>query len=134
MGFNYSCLLYTSPSPREIIVLSVVIILLVAALIARKGQKKLKLKAPTKPSTKPSPYKITPTKAPEKISKCVRCKATLKPNAKFCSKCGGKVEGRTIASPSITTPAKAKVCSLCGDKLSDTEKFCKWCGTKIESQ
>ncbi len=115
-----------------IIVLSVVIILLVAAIIARKGQKKLKLKSPTKSLAGPSPYKKTSAEATDKPSKCVRCNAILKPGVKFCSKCGGKVEGRALAIPSIITPAKAKACSLCGSKLSETEKFCKWCGTKIE--
>jgi len=124
-----------------IIVLSVVIILLVAALIARKGQKRLKLKSPTKTKaqTSTSPYKTAPSKitiekAPEKVKKCKRCKAPIKPETKFCSNCGGKIEGRTIGKPSVTTPAKAKACSLCGSKLSGTEKFCKWCGTRIENQ
>lgn len=115
-----------------IIVLVVVIIVLLAAVVARRGQKKLKLKAPEKPSTKPSPYKATPTTAPEKVQKCKRCKAPIKPDSKFCTNCGGKMEGRQIGTPSITTPATAKSCSLCGSKLTSTEKFCKWCGTKIE--
>jgi len=122
-----------------IIVLSVVIILLVAALIARKGQKKLKLKSPTKTTAQTSPYKTAPSKiiikeTPEKVKKCKRCKAPIKPETKFCSNCGGKIEGRTLGKSSVTTPAKAKACSLCGSKLSITEKFCKWCGTKIENQ
>ncbi len=115
-----------------IIVLVVVIIILLAAVVARRGQKKLKLKTPEQPSTKPSPYKATPTTAPEKVQKCKRCKAPIKPDSKFCTNCGGKIEGRQIGTPSITTPATAKSCSLCGSKLTRTEKFCKWCGTKIE--
>ena len=115
-----------------IIVLVIIVVVLLAAVVARRGQKKLKLKAPEQPSAKPSPYKETLAKAPEKVQKCKRCKAPIKPDSKFCPNCGGKIEGRQIGAPTITTPAKAKTCSLCGSKLAVTEKFCKWCGTKIE--
>ncbi|MEE9378118.1 MAG: zinc ribbon domain-containing protein [Candidatus Lokiarchaeia archaeon] len=115
-----------------IIVLVIIVVVLLAAVVARKGQKKLKLKTPEQTSTKPSPYKETSAKAPEKVLKCKRCKAPIKPDSKFCPNCGGKIEGRQIGAPTITTPAKAKTCSLCGSKLAGTEKFCKWCGTKIE--
>jgi flagellar basal body-associated protein FliL len=119
-----------------IIILVVIAIILIAAVIARKGQKKLKLKEPiTQEQPKKSPYKITPSeKAPikEEEIKCIRCGASIKPDSKFCPKCGGKIEGRQVGVPSITTPATAKTCSLCGSKLTGTEKFCKWCGTKIE--
>ncbi|MFW9998745.1 MAG: zinc ribbon domain-containing protein [Candidatus Hermodarchaeota archaeon] len=115
-----------------IIVLVVVIIILLAAVIARRGQKKLKLQTPEKSTTEPSPYKVKTEEAPEKILKCKRCKASLKPDSKFCPNCGGKIEGRVIGTPSITTPAEAKNCSLCGSKLTGTEQFCKWCGTKVE--
>ena len=116
-----------------IIVLVVVIIVIIAAVIARRGQKKLKLKAPTTPvPKKPSPYKITPPETVEEEIKCTRCNTLIKPDAKFCPKCGGKIEGRQVGAPSITTPATAKTCSLCGSKLIGTESFCKWCGTKVE--
>jgi len=115
-----------------IIVLVIIVVVLLAAIVARKGQKKLKLKTPEQTSTKPSPYKETPAKTPEKVQKCKRCKAPIKPDSKFCPNCGGKIEGRQIGAPNITTPAEAKTCSLCGSKLTGTEKFCKWCGTKIE--
>jgi hypothetical protein len=118
-----------------IIVLVVVVILLVAALIARRGQKKLKLKSPTEVTTKESPYKSVIKKPEEtkEVSNCIRCDAPLKPGAKFCIQCGGKVEGRKKSTPSVVTPATAKSCSLCGSKLSGSENFCKWCGTKIEN-
>jgi hypothetical protein len=119
-----------------IIFLVIVVIILIAAVVARRGQKKLKLKAPTtQEQPKRSPYKITP---PEKEAvkkeeiKCTRCDASIKPDSKFCPKCGGKIEGRQVGVPSITTPATAKTCSLCGSKLTGTEKFCKWCGTKVQ--
>jgi hypothetical protein len=116
-----------------IIILVVVVIVLIAAVVARRGQKKLKLKAPTTPEQKKvSPYKVTPPKPVEKEINCTRCNSPLKSDAKFCPKCGGKIEGRQVGVPSITTPAKAKSCSLCGSKLTGTESFCKWCGTKVE--
>ena len=116
-----------------IIILVVVVIILIAAVVARRGQKKLKLKAPTTPDQKKvSPYKTTPPKTVEKETKCARCNASIKPDSKLCPKCGGKIEGRQIGVPSITTPATAKTCSLCGSKLTGTESFCKWCGTQIE--
>jgi hypothetical protein len=115
-----------------IIVLVIVVILLIAAVLARRGQKKLKLKSPTTPEQKKiSPYKTT---QPEKVevTNCPRCDASIKPDSKFCPKCGGKIEGRQVGVPSVTTPATAKSCSLCGSKLTGTESFCKWCGTKVE--
>jgi hypothetical protein len=114
-----------------IIILVVVVIILIAAVVARRGQKKLKLKEPEKTppkGTKGSPYKKVQTTE----LNCVRCGASLHSDSKFCPKCGGKVEGRQIATPSVTTPPDAKNCSLCGSKLTGTEQFCKWCGTKIE--
>jgi RNA polymerase subunit RPABC4/transcription elongation factor Spt4 len=116
-----------------IIILVVVIIVLTAAVIARIGQKKLKLKEPEKTpakGTKGSPYK----KAPITELNCIRCGASLHSDSKFCPKCGGKVEGRQISITNVSTPANAKTCSLCGSKLTETEKFCKWCGTKIEDK
>ncbi|MFW9783264.1 MAG: zinc ribbon domain-containing protein, partial [Candidatus Heimdallarchaeota archaeon] len=118
-----------------IIVLVIVFILIIAALVARRGQKKLKLQEPADKTTKVSPYKKVDKKVEETevvTGNCVQCNAPLKPNAKFCIKCGKKVEGRQIGSSSVVTPATAKTCSLCGSKLSGTEKFCKWCGTKVE--
>lgn len=118
-----------------IIVLVIVGILIIAALIARRGQKKLKLQAPADSTSKVSPYKKDDKKVEEAeavVGNCIQCNAPLKPNAKFCIKCGKKVEGRQIGSPSVVTPATAKTCSLCGSKLLGTEKYCKWCGTKVE--
>jgi RNA polymerase subunit RPABC4/transcription elongation factor Spt4 len=111
------------------IILGVVIIVLIAAVIARIGQKKLKLKEPEKTPTKKSPYKKEATTE----AKCIRCGASLHSDSKFCPKCGGKVEGRQGFSTNVTTPTNSKTCSLCGSKLTKDDKFCKWCGTKIEN-
>ncbi|MFX1427728.1 MAG: zinc ribbon domain-containing protein, partial [Promethearchaeota archaeon] len=118
-----------------IIIIIIVVIILIAALVARRGQKKLKLKSPSEKTPGVSPYKKVTTKPEEdkEVSNCVRCNAPLKPTAKFCTQCGGKVEGRKISSSTVITPATSKNCSLCGSKLSGSENFCKWCGTKIEN-
>jgi flagellar basal body-associated protein FliL len=115
-----------------IIILVIVVIILIATVIARRGQKKLKLKEPEKTpakGTKGSPYK----KVPITELNCIRCGASLHSDSKFCPKCGGKVEGRQTVSSDVSTPANSKNCSLCGSKLTEKEKFCKWCGTKVES-
>jgi RNA polymerase subunit RPABC4/transcription elongation factor Spt4 len=119
---------WTDISPILIIVIVIIGIVIVAALIARRGQKKLKPKGtskvtPTK-SAKKQPYKTT--------TKCIRCGNSLKPDAHFCPSCGGKVEGRSTKESTTLTPAKSKVCSFCNSKLTPDDKFCKWCGTKIE--
>ncbi len=127
-------------SPILIIITVIVVILIIAAVIARKGQKKLKSKAPPKPAapTEPSmPTKpLTPTtptqKAPPPTYKCIRCGTTHSPDAQFCPNCGGKIQGRQLGTPSVTTPAMSKTCSYCGSKFLEKDKFCKWCGTKIE--
>ncbi len=116
-----------------VVILVVVVVILIAAVVARRGQKKLKLKAPTTPEQKTtSPYKIAPPETVQKEFNCPRCNASIKPDSKFCPICGGKIEGRQLGTPSITTPTNAKTCSLCGSKLTGTEQFCKWCGTKVE--
>jgi len=111
------------------IILGVAVVVIIAAIAARVGQKKLKLKEPKKTPEKGS--------ADKKISltelKCIRCGASLHTDSKFCPKCGGAVEGRQDVSSNVTTPKNAKTCSLCGSKLTGNDKFCKWCGTKIET-
>jgi hypothetical protein len=115
--------------PILITIIVVVGIIVVAALLARRGQKKLKPKS----SSKATPTKAPIKKAKKATSTCIRCNATIRADAKFCPKCGGKVEGRITGTPTIVTPAKAKSCSFCGSKLTIEDKFCKWCGTKVES-
>ncbi|MFX1316443.1 MAG: zinc ribbon domain-containing protein [Promethearchaeota archaeon] len=128
-------------SPILITIAVIVVALIIAAVVARKGQKKLKSKAPPKPSaptepsttTKPA-VSTTPIKeAPPSIHKCIRCGAKHSPDAQFCPNCGGKIQGRQLGTPSITTPATSKICSYCGSKILEKDKFCKWCGTKIEN-
>ena len=49
---------------------------------------------------------------------CKRCGSELKPQAKFCPKCGEKVE-------------QTKYCSNCGKVLESGVKFCSSCGTPV---
>ena len=78
---------------------------------------------------------------------CSKCGEQIPNNAKFCLKCGAKVEvetnDNTLKSPKCgAIVAKGKfclecgapleeVCSNCGAKLIEGAKFCLECGTKI---
>ena len=123
---------WVSIQPILITIIVVAGIVIVAALIARSGQKKLKSK-PSKPLSKAIPAKKPVKAAKSSTSKCMRCGSVVRKDAHFCPNCGGKIEGRSIGTPSKVTPANSKSCSLCGSKLSTSDKFCKWCGTEIES-
>ena len=123
---------WVSIQPILITIIVVAGIVVVAALIARSGQKKLKSK-PSKPSSKAIPAKKPVKAAKSSTSKCMRCGSVVRKDAHFCPNCGGKIEGRSIGTPSKVTPSNSKSCSLCGSKLSTSDKFCKWCGTGVES-
>jgi hypothetical protein len=72
-----------------IVILVIVGILIIAALIARRGQKKLKLQAPADSTSKVSPYKKeseVKEEVKEPIANCIQCNSPLTPNAKFCIK------------------------------------------------
>ena len=53
--------------------------------------------------------------------KCSKCNAEIADNAKFCPKCGAKVE----------KVEPTNVCPNCGNVLKEGVKFCTKCGTKI---
>ena len=110
-----------------IFILVVIVIVIIVAFAARKGQKKMSLKA--KKEQKAEPTKAVKEEVKIETRKCPRCNFDIKPDANFCPKCGGKIEGRSIGSSEITTPAEAKTCSFCGSKLSETSNYCPWCGT-----
>ncbi|HPY85854.1 MAG TPA: zinc ribbon domain-containing protein [Ruminococcus sp.] len=69
---------------------------------------------------------------------CKGCGASVDKNAKFCAKCGTKVEievpAETVAEEAETAeaPAEKKVCSNCGAELAEGAKFCEKCGTENE--
>jgi hypothetical protein len=114
-------------------VLVVVAIIIVAAVIARRGQKKIAKKQPKQAKAESVKAEPKPEKKEDvSESKCVRCGSKIRPDANFCPVCGGKVEGRALGSSDITTPAESKTCTLCGSKLGENASYCKWCGTKVE--
>ncbi len=53
---------------------------------------------------------------------CKNCNNILKPNAKFCGKCGVKTESATVENPTGNT------CGDCGNTLKPNAKFCGKCG------
>lgn len=53
---------------------------------------------------------------------CPSCNTPLKPGAKFCAKCGTKIE----------QPKAADTCAKCGELLKPGAKFCAKCGAKVE--
>lgn len=74
------------------------------------------------PATSVTETSIT-TGAPEASSEkieCPNCHAKFAVNAKFCSKCGNKIEAK-----------KPAFCSECGKPITLGSKFCSNCGTKI---
>ena len=56
--------------------------------------------------------------------KCSECNAEIADNAKFCPKCGAKVEKEEPVNN----------CPNCGEVLKDGAKFCAKCGCKIEKE
>lgn len=54
--------------------------------------------------------------------KCLKCNAEIADNAKFCPKCGAKVE----------KVEPINNCPNCGEVLKEGARFCTKCGTKIE--
>ncbi len=127
---------WLSISPILIIILVIIVIIIIAAVFARRGQKKIAKKEP-KEAKKEGAAQVKPKTVKKEAAaelKCVRCGNKLRPDAKFCPVCGGKVEGRAIAVADVTTPAESKTCALCGSKLGEDANFCKWCGTAVEKK
>lgn len=68
---------------------------------------------------------------------CKSCGASLAKDAKFCDKCGAKVEipAETVessAAPSETPLEDAKVCPTCNASVAAGSAFCAECGTKVD--
>lgn len=56
--------------------------------------------------------------------KCGRCGAPSRPEQKFCSECGAKIEA----------PKKSDACARCDTKFQNREKFCAECGAPREEK
>lgn len=67
-------------------------------------------------------------------AKCPGCGANIKPNAKFCTKCGARltaVETPTGATREVeASAADAAVCANCDAPLKPGTKFCTKCGAQ----
>lgn len=61
---------------------------------------------------------------------CINCGNQLKPEARFCSKCGQLVNEDHKSSP--VAPTKQPLCSKCGTRLAPDVKFCTSCGTPAQ--
>ena len=67
---------------------------------------------------------------------CKTCGAPLAKDAKFCDKCGAKVEEAVVEAPAASEEAPAaeagKTCPNCGAAVAADQNFCEKCGQKIE--
>ncbi len=127
-------------NPVVIVLLIIVTVVVIGAVVVRKNQKKILQEKGSEPISTTSPYKTTQekqeTQKKEGVSelRCLRCGAKLPPNASFCTNCGGKIEGREIAKPDVSTPPDSPTCSYCGNKLDKGSQYCSYCGVKIRQK
>ena len=121
---------------QPVLITFIVIIglIVIAAFIARRGQKTLKTKEPSKAIPKSEAKEKEETeekKETEEGLTCIRCGAKLRKDSNFCPSCGGKVEGRALGDTGVVTPPESTICSYCGSQLASGDKYCKWCGSKV---
>lgn len=57
------------------------------------------------------------------MAKCIKCGQVLQDDARFCSKCGSRIEHQQ----------SNVVCFVCGEKLELTDYFCPACGVKVRT-
>jgi ribosomal protein L40E len=70
------------------------------------------------------------------IMVCVKCKANIPDNVKFCPRCGAKIEVQAEEKPSekpieIEEPKDVLVCPKCGTANPKSAKFCRKDGTPL---
>ncbi|MGV8118392.1 MAG: zinc-ribbon domain-containing protein [Candidatus Xenobiia bacterium LiM19] len=65
----------------------------------------------------------------EKPDHCPKCNTELKENARFCGKCGFRIEALPAPPPE---PPKADRCPKCSKELKENARFCGKCGFRIE--
>lgn len=67
------------------------------------------------------------------MSRCPNCKKKITPDAKFCRKCGTKIEEPIIETAATTKVVDTKICVACGYKQNSlSAKFCRKCGEKLQ--
>ena len=86
---------------------------------------------PRPAAPKPTAAALRPTVAPTAATAmhCINCGAELRPNAKFCAKCGA-----TVSAPKTAATPAAATCPNCGQNLKPGAKFCNKCGAVISGQ
>ena len=86
---------------------------------------------PRPAAPKPTAAALRPTVAPTAATAmhCINCGAELRPNAKFCAKCGA-----TVSTPKTAATPAAATCPNCGQNLKPGAKFCSKCGAVISGQ
>lgn len=62
---------------------------------------------------------------------CKNCGASVAREAKFCDKCGAKVE---IPAPVVEEETEKVVCPTCGESVAAGSKFCEKCGAALVSE
>lgn len=62
------------------------------------------------------------------MSFCIKCGNQLKPNARFCGKCGEIIIQTVQQHPTLTA---FPLCGFCGSVISPGVKFCTICGTPV---
>lgn len=67
------------------------------------------------------------------MSRCSKCKKKITPGAKFCRKCGTKIEEPIVEAVTTTKVVDTKMCAACGYKQNAlTAKYCRKCGEKLQ--
>lgn len=75
--------------------------------------------------------------------KCPKCQNELRDNAKFCTRCGSKLDGMSMQPEfcdmqpgqrmrSVSQMPNQNTCAVCGAPLLAGVKFCTRCGSRIE--
>ncbi len=60
------------------------------------------------------------------VVRCEKCGAQLTENAKFCVKCGAKVEIKPVVNSEVFK------CPKCGKELTKDSRFCVECGAQLQ--
>ncbi len=62
---------------------------------------------------------------------CPSCGASIAKDAKFCDKCGAKIEIPAETQPETQA---SRFCSSCGAPVVDGSKFCDKCGSPVDEE